>query len=186
MENFLYAFPPNQRLIFHGEAQVVRSRFLQTSKSEEPRVFRIYLRDPLGDPIAMWCAIHFLGRPHSLLVCEFELDEIPDIRETPGLFPPLKPSTFVSDPSHTASSFKSKSEPFYLSAEATDVFRGRLRSMDAIHVVSRVQEQFSKQTDVQGLADVAVGMIHELTGYDRCLVYRFDEDYNGSGTSRPA
>ena len=55
----------------------------------------------------------------------------------------------------------------------------KLHLLQLLKVISQIQHQLSSQTDIQGLADMIVGLMRDLTGYHRCMVYRFDEGYNG-------
>jgi hypothetical protein len=178
------AFPSHQRSLFHNKAIAIRSRFTRTGQSAEPEVFAINFLDPDGVSIPMWCAMHFVGGAHKLLICEFEVDMAPYMGGQTSNLPPSPVNTLDNKSEDAASSFNSKSEPLYLGMETVDVFRGESRCMDVIHLMSRIQEQLSSQTKVQLLLDVIVGIIQELTGSHRCMVYRFDEEYNGEGMSR--
>lgn len=125
--------------------------------------------------------MHFVGGAHKLLICEFERDEAYFIGSQSSSLPPAPVNTLENKYQDATSSFSSQSEP--LGSETTDVFRGQSGCMDVIHLMSRIQEQLSLQTDLQKLLDVIVGITKELTGSHRCMVYRFDEEYNGEGMS---
>jgi light-regulated signal transduction histidine kinase (bacteriophytochrome) len=47
--------------------------------------------------------------------------------------------------------------------------------MDLFQIQSEIQTQLSKATDLKVLLDIMVGLVYDLTGFHRVMVYRFDE-----------
>ncbi|KAF2467268.1 phytochrome-like protein [Lindgomyces ingoldianus] len=180
LDNFLFVFPAHQRLIFQSYARSVINSFKNTSQSAEPKVFSISFMDPGGYIVPAWCAMHFVGGQHNLLICEFELEESCCINQTLEDDLPSTPyNTLGSDPGEATSSFLKKSEPLNITVHTIDMFQGEGRTMEVVSVMSHIQQQLSSKNDIQDLLDTIVGLIQELTGYHRCMVYRFDENYNG-------
>lgn len=179
--DLLQIIAPSQRTTFQIKAIEVKLRFLHTHASSEPEVLPLDLLDPLGRPRSMWCALHFVGPPHNLLICEFEPGWTANMHQHISDLPPEPVNTLDRQAPDPCDSFESKSEPLNLSSDASSAFRGEGFTMDAIHIMSRIQQQLSAQTKVQALLDVIIGLIKELTGYHRIMAYRFDEDFNGEG-----
>ncbi|KAF2679854.1 hypothetical protein K458DRAFT_434754 [Lentithecium fluviatile CBS 122367] len=181
LNSFLSVFPAHQRLIFESHARSVIATFKKTSKSAEPKVFSISFMDPAGYIIPAWCAMHFLGGDHNLLVCEFELEDSLGISQTLLDDLPSTPhNTLDSDPTDAGSSFIARSDPLNISGETVNMFQGEGRTMEVVNVMSQIQRQLSRATDVQELLDIIVAIIQEVTSYHRCMVYQFDEEYNGT------
>jgi light-regulated signal transduction histidine kinase (bacteriophytochrome) len=178
LPTLLQVLPRKERSAFHRKALAVRSRFQRTHVSAEPEVFATNLRDPEGILLPMWCAMHFVGGKHKLLVCEFEPDMSPDMGP-PSSDLPSSPVNTLQNQHLDATCFLSASEPLNFGPETTDIFRGESKTMDAIHIMSRIQEQLSSAAEVQRLLDVIVGITKELTGSHRCMVYRYDSDWHG-------
>lgn len=181
--DILQLFPSDQRAVFHAKALEVKLQFLYTRKTAEPEVFPVDVLDPKDRPMPMWCAMHFVGPPHNLLLCEFEPECTANIREHINDLPPEPVNTLDRPCIDVTSSSESKSEPLNLNSDVGSIFRGENRSMDTIRIMTRIQQQLCAQTEVQALLDVIVGLIKELTGYHRIVAYRFDEEFNGEGMS---
>lgn len=52
-------------------------------------------------------------------------------------------------------------------------------SMDVFQVLTQVTEQLSRAEDLGTFLKVVVGIIQELTGFHRVMIYQFDEMWNG-------
>jgi light-regulated signal transduction histidine kinase (bacteriophytochrome) len=181
LDNFIRLFPAYQRPIFQTHARSVVTQFKQTLESAEPKVFNTSFVDPSGCIISAWCAMHFLGGDHNLLMCEFELEAISEV--VPDLPDDLASTPFnslASDPMDATASFISMSEPLKISGGSVDLFQGEGRTMEVVNVMSQIQQQLSDAITIQGLLDAIVGVIKELTSFHRCMVYQFDEEYNGT------
>ncbi|KAF2709473.1 hypothetical protein K504DRAFT_526003 [Pleomassaria siparia CBS 279.74] len=160
LSDFHSILSPPYHSIFDTSAAESRNQFIDTHKSHEPKVFSIMLQNPQGHTIPLWCASHFVGGSHNLLICEFELQKASSF-ETPYSDLPSTPFCSLGNkPKDTASSFTDKSEPMNLHTKT--LFRGEGSAMQLLDVVSQVQGQLSSQTTIEGLLDVIV-----------------DEEYNG-------
>lgn len=54
-----------------------------------------------------------------------------------------------------------------------------LGSMEIFNAMTQAQQQLSAGKNVQSVLDIVVGLIAELTGFHRVMVYRFDNHKNG-------
>lgn len=181
LDNFLSVFPAHQRLVFEGHVRSVVDLEKKMPKAAEPKVFSISFMDSEGYIIPAWCAMHFLGGQHDLLVCEFELED--SLEFTPHLIddlPSTPHNTLDTDPTDAASSFIAQSDPLNISGNTVNMFQGEGRTMEVVNVMSQIQQQLSSSQDIEALLDNVVAIVRELTGYHRCMVYRFDEEYNGT------
>ncbi|OCK77846.1 hypothetical protein K432DRAFT_445052 [Lepidopterella palustris CBS 459.81] len=182
LDSFLRIFPAHQRPLFHSQARAVWSKFVTSSQSSEPKVFSVAFMDPGGYLIPCWCAMHVSPGPRSLLICEFEHQEHP--RMDPSVTPENLPSTLFntldSDPLDAASSLQSRSLPLSSSLPIADLFAGDGRTMEVLNIMCQIQKQLSAAREVQYLLNIIVGVIHELTTFHRCMVYKFDESFNGT------
>ena len=167
---FSIVFAPH-RSNFHRCAVDVRTQFENSGKSQEPKVFPIKFQDKEGKRIPVWCAVHFVGGNHNLLICEFEPQNSPSLQKTTGDLPPTPYSSLDSNPLDAASSFTNKSTPLYINVNNT--FRGEGSAVELLDVISQVQHQLSSQKDIQSLLDNVVGLMMQITGYHRCIVYQF-------------
>lgn len=184
MEDFSLVFPAHQRLIFQNHAHTVITSFNNTSQSAEPRVFSIGFMDAGGYIVPAWCAMHFVGSEHNLLVCEFELEDSLGINPTLVDDLPSTPyNTLSSAPEDATSSFIKKSEALNLAAQAANMFQGEGRTMEVVNAMSNIQQQLSSKDDIQELLDTIVGLVQDLAGFHRCMVYRFDAEHNGEVVS---
>ncbi len=52
-------------------------------------------------------------------------------------------------------------------------------TLDMFGILSQANEQLSAQTDLQSFLKVTVGIIREITGFSRVMVYQFDHMWNG-------
>ncbi|KAF2007328.1 hypothetical protein P154DRAFT_614721 [Amniculicola lignicola CBS 123094] len=185
--NFLLVFPAHQRLIFSSNARCVKRRFQSTRQSVEPKIFSVSFIDPDGRLVPTWCAMHYISGAHTLLICEFEIQALdsPSIRRPLGGDLPATPFASLpfgplsSDPSDISSSFTTKSQPLHVTTDVFELFQGEGRTIEVLDVISQIQQQLSSQETTQGLLDTIVGIVKELTGFHRCMIYRFDDENNG-------
>jgi hypothetical protein len=170
LSDFVSIFPSTYRSTFQKCALDIRIQFKNTGKSQEPKVFPIEFQDQEGKRMAVWCAVHFVGGSHNLLVCEFELRSNSNVITTSSDLPSTPYASLDSELPDTDSSFTNKSTP--LNIDLRDTFK-QGSTMELLGIVSQVQHQLSSQKDIQGLLDTIVGLMMQLTGYHRCMVYQF-------------
>jgi light-regulated signal transduction histidine kinase (bacteriophytochrome) len=51
--------------------------------------------------------------------------------------------------------------------------------MDIFNAITQAQQQLAGAKSVQQVLDVVVGIVAELTGFHRVMLYRFDSQQNG-------
>jgi light-regulated signal transduction histidine kinase (bacteriophytochrome) len=151
--------------------------------SNGPEVFIISVRVP-GEKRSrkLWCAIHQSDRNPGLIICEFELEDdhlfplIPPEEDTPG----HPEDTLNSDPTEAEllESTEMISKPLRVLRRARKR-RGEAAAMEVFNIMSQVQEQLAAATSLERFLKVLVGVVKELTGFHRVMIYQFDQAFNG-------
>ncbi|OAV86588.1 hypothetical protein PTTG_29821 [Puccinia triticina 1-1 BBBD Race 1] len=52
-------------------------------------------------------------------------------------------------------------------------------SVEVLSILSQLNNQFDKADDMPTFLKMAIGLVRELTGFDRVMIYKFDESWNG-------
>ncbi|KAM7223035.1 hypothetical protein V8F06_001591 [Rhypophila decipiens] len=186
LDNFNQILPIFQRPVFNAKLREVRTVYEKTGKSQEPIVFDFSFSDPTGRLVPCWCAAHYLGGDTDLYICEFELqDYTQHPLATPDETEWRNPvDTLGSDHMDvaTVSSLRSKSQPIFVSntsilAQGIDP---NISSVELVSITTNIQRQLSLADTVPNLLDKVVGIVRELSGFHRVMVYQFDQDYNGT------
>lgn len=156
-----------------------------TEQRTNPDVFTVSLTSLVGLPTPLFCAMH-LHHDSNLIVCEFELER--------DVFNPTYPSddglpdepVQITDNSATEEdllkSTTSRSKPLYAVGIARERNR-TLGSLELFQVLSEIQQQLGNTSVLSELLDSIVGIVRELTGFHRIMVYQFDETAAGSVVS---
>lgn len=148
-----------------------------------PEVFSISIRARKEKKsVKLWCAIHINPAHPDLIICEFEKD---DDQEFP-LRPPEE--TNVPTPTDTLNgnptleqieeSTEILSKPLRILRSARKK-RGDQGAMQVFDIMSQVQEQLSSAPDLDIFLKVLIGIVKELTGFHRIMIYQFDSSWNG-------
>ncbi|OQV11121.1 Response regulator receiver domain-containing protein isoform 1 [Cladophialophora immunda] len=179
LASFCSIFPEEKRPAFAHQARIIRSQFLLAPKSTEPKVFPIPFMDPLGGLIPCWCAIHCAGIDQSVLICEFEPLIYPRITMMTPLSDIESPlENQEDDPMDAAEIQGTTLRSLHLSSGIDDLFNGGGRATEILSIISQIQQRFSAAIVVQDLLNILVGVMQELTKFDRCMVYQFDDSFN--------
>ena len=136
-----------------------------------------------------WCAIHIsYVNDVELIILEFEAQQdakfpLINAMEVPSSPPPSKDlQSDQLNESEYLESIMSISKPLRLFGGRNSGQR-RLaqsyQSMDHFRVLTQINDQLSRAPDLKTCLRIAVGMVKEITGFDRVMVYQFDEDWNG-------
>ncbi|KAH8707515.1 hypothetical protein GQ44DRAFT_763612 [Phaeosphaeriaceae sp. PMI808] len=148
-----------------------------------PEVFTIAIKVPgVSRTRKLWCAIHITDANPGLIVCEFELEDDPQFPlVTPSdLTPELPEDTLSSNP--TAEEFlestEIKSKPLRVLRSARKR-KGEAAAMEVFNIMSQVQEQLAAAPNLDKFLKVLVGVVKELTGFHRVMIYQFDQSFNG-------
>lgn len=147
-----------------------------------PEVFTISIRTPQRKNQKFWCAMHINDRNPNLLICEFELEDdqlnplVPPNSQTPE--PPE--DTLDSQPTEEEylESTQNSSKPLRVLRSARKR-KGEAAAMEVFNIMSQVQEQLAAAPNLDSFLRILVGVVKELTGFHRVMVYQFDQNWNG-------
>ena len=143
-------------------------------------VFSLSISSPTQDELKLWCAMHINDRHPHLVICEFEPEDDQSDTQTPEVTASTE-DTNDSQPSEEdwLASTRSASKPLRLSRSARQRPNMSLAGIEVSSVISQAQEQLGAQSTLQDLLDVLVGLVQDLTGFHRTMVYQFDHSWNG-------
>ena len=147
-----------------------------------PEVFMLSIRSTARRTAKLWCAMHVCDSDHELIICEFELEDdqknplIPVGEGTPD----LPQDTLGSNPTaqELEESTVNLSKPLRILRNARKK-RGEAAAMEIFNILSQVQEQLASAPDLTTFLRVLIGVVKELTGFHRVMIYQFDQSWNG-------
>lgn len=147
-----------------------------------PEVFTLTVRHPKRRSQKMWCAMHVNERNSDLIICEFELEDdqlyplVPTGEDTSE--PPE--DTLHSDPTpeEYAESTTNMSKPLRVLRGARKR-KGEAAAMEVFNIMSQVQERLANAPTLEVFLKILVGVVKELTGFHRVMIYQFDQSWNG-------
>jgi hypothetical protein len=145
--------------------------------SNGPDVFTISVRSS-----KLWCAMHISPSHGNLIICEFELenDEVYPLVPPNEMWPGSPEDTLNCDPTdeeYIESTFN-QSKPLRLLRSARKR-SGESGAMEAYNIMSQVQDQLASAPNLERFLKILVGVIKELTGFHRVMIYQFDADFHG-------
>ncbi|KAI9847505.1 MAG: Light-sensor Protein kinase [Sclerophora amabilis] len=147
-----------------------------------PEVFTLSIRPPKRRGLKLWCAIHINENNPDLVICEFELDDDQMYPLAPvGEGTPEPPEdTLNSNPTveELAESTVNASRPLRVLRSARKR-KGEAAAMEVFNIMSQVQEQLASATSLESFLKILVGVVKELTGFHRVMIYQFDHAWNG-------
>lgn len=147
-----------------------------------PEVFTIAIYSPSRKLQKLWCAMHTNESNLDLIICEFELEDDPINPLVPaGEATPEPPEdTLHSNPTaeEFAESTVNSSKPLRVLRTARKR-KGEAAAMEVFNIMSQVQEQLANAPNLEVFLKVLVGVVKELTGFHRVMVYQFDQAWNG-------
>ncbi|KAI0888446.1 hsp90-like protein [Annulohypoxylon maeteangense] len=147
-----------------------------------PDVFSISVRPPQRRTVKLWCAIHVNNSHPDLIICEFELEEDAEhpLRPPGELTPDEPEDTLYQNPSmeelHESTEITSRPLRILRSARQR---RGEAGAMQVFDIMSQVQEQLASAPNLDRFLKILVGIVKELTGFHRVMIYQFDAAFNG-------
>ncbi|KAI5919651.1 hsp90-like protein [Camillea tinctor] len=150
--------------------------------SNGPDVFSISIRPPKGKPTKLWCAIHINDSHPDLIICEFELedDNHHPLRPPDEPIPEEPEDTLYQNPTaeelHESTEVSSRPLRVLRSARKR---RGEAGAMQVFDIMSQVQEQLASAPNLEKFLKILVGIVRELTGFHRVMIYQFDAAFNG-------
>ncbi|KAM0499614.1 hypothetical protein ACHAPB_005941 [Verticillium nonalfalfae] len=147
-----------------------------------PEVFSLTVRSSRRKSTKLWCAIHINPAHPDLIICEFELDDdhLYPLRPADEVVPDAPEDTLRSDPTmeELSSSTEILSKPLRVLRTARRQ-RGEAGAMQVFDIMSQVQEQLAAAPSLDSFLKVLVGIVKELTGFHRVMIYQFDSSFNG-------
>ncbi|KAF7551065.1 hypothetical protein G7Z17_g5273 [Cylindrodendrum hubeiense] len=147
-----------------------------------PEVFSISIRTPKKRSRKLWCAIHINPAHPDLVICEFEMDDDLEYPLRPGdeLTPDIPHDTLQSNPTleEIEESTEIISKPLRVLRSARKR-RGEQGAMQVFDILSQVQEQLASAINLEIFLKILVGIVKELTGFHRVMIYQFDSTFNG-------
>lgn len=147
-----------------------------------PEVFTMTIRSPTRRPQKLWCAMHIIGSNRGLIICEFELedDTINPLVPTGERMNDPPEDTLQSNPTEDdfAESTVNMSKPLRVLRNARKR-KGEAAAMEVFNIMSQVQEQLANAPNLDAFLKVLVGVVKELTGFHRVMIYQFDQSWNG-------
>ncbi|KAK8210448.1 phytochrome-like histidine kinase PHY1p [Phyllosticta capitalensis] len=147
-----------------------------------PEVFTLTIRGPDKRARKFWCAMHVNPANPNLVICEFELEDDPinPLVPTNEATPELPEDTLQSNPTaeEYAESTQNISRPLRVLRSARKR-KGEAAAMEVFNIMSQVQEQLATAPNLEKFLKVLVGVVKELTGFHRVMIYQFDTQWNG-------
>ncbi|KAL4802450.1 hypothetical protein BDV18DRAFT_61904 [Aspergillus unguis] len=178
-------FPDDQADTLLDHLDFVREEGYDPSV-DGPEVFILTVNQPDGGTVRVWCAVHAIPNSDGLVVCEFELE---DDQENPltvsGQISPAVPAnTLDVTPTvdQIANSTITISQPLRILRRARRR-KGEAAAMEVFSIVSQIQDQLARAETMESLLDTTSGLVKELTGFHRIMVYQFDSEFNGKVVS---
>ena len=181
LENFTDILSEEQTDNFLDHVDFIRGEDVDPA-TNGPEVFTLAVRSPARKVHKMWCAMHSNEHNRELTICEFELEDDPINPLVPlGESTPEPPEdTLHSDPTpeEFAESTVNASKPLRVLRSARKR-KGEAAAMEVFNIMSQVQEQLASATTLDAFLKTLVGVVKELTGFHRVMIYQFDQDWNG-------
>lgn len=179
LENFTDILSKDHVDDFLEHLDFVRSDADVASSGAE--VFCSSICTPTQTELKILCAMHINDRHPHLVICEIELEDDPKHLLAPRY------DADTADPAGGAPGCDATDEDWLASTRSASkplpLPRGKQSSnalaLRVSKIIAHVQEQLGSQSTLQDLQDVLVGLIRDLTGFHRTMVYQFDQAWNG-------
>lgn len=147
-----------------------------------PEVFTMSVRSPTRRNQKLWCAMHINESQPNLVICEFELEDDAENPLVPmgEATPEPAEDTLNSQPTEEEmqESTHNVSKPLRVLRSARKR-KGEAAAMEVFNIMSQVQEQLAAASTLEKFLKVLVGVVKELTGFHRVMIYQFDQAWNG-------
>lgn len=149
-----------------------------------PEVFLLAIRGTSGGFTRFWCATHVSQENKDIIICELELedDQLNPLNIEDQKLPETPTNTLQTNPPPTEEQyFKSTTSASHSVRSIRDARRkkGEAAAMQVFGTLSQIQAQLAQVTDQDTLLQVTAGLVKELVGFHRVLVYQFDHQANG-------
>ena len=182
LDDFLDIFTEDQADNLIDHLDFIRDEAAADVVDNGPEVFMISMRPPHQRTRKLWCAMHICASDREIVICEFEVEDDPvNPLVHPGESTPEPPEDtlgFEPTPEEYAESTTNISKPLRVLRSARKK-RGEAAAMEVFNIMSQVQEQLANAATLPIFLKVLIGVIKELTGFHRVMIYQFDQAFNG-------
>ncbi|CAG7950169.1 unnamed protein product [Penicillium salamii] len=183
MESFTDVMKEDQQAIFLEHLDNVRDDSYDIT-IDGPEVFLVAIQGAAGNVTRFWCATHVSQENKDIIICEFELedDQLNPLNIENGNLPATPTNTLQTNPPPSDEQyFKSTTSASSSVRSIRDARRrkGEAAAIQVFGTLSQIQAQLAQETDHDRLLQVAAGLVKELVGFHRVLVYEFDHQANG-------
>lgn len=182
LDNFLDIFTEEQADNLLDHLDFIRDDDAADVLANGPEVFMISIRPPQHRTRKLWCGMHVSPSDRNLIVCEFEIEDdfanplVPQDEGTPE--PPEDTLGSTPTAEELAESTVNASKPLRVLRSARKK-RGEAAAMEVFNIMSQVQEQMGNAPNLQVFLKVLIGVVKELSGFHRVMIYQFDQSWNG-------
>lgn len=182
LDNFLDIFSDEQADNLLDHLDFIRDEDSGDVVANGPEVFMLAVRPPHHRTRKLWCAMHQSTGDKEMIICEFEIEDDPDFPLVPRdeTTPELPEDTLGSEPTaeEFAESTVNISKPLRVLRSARKK-RGEAAAMEVFNIMSQVQEQLANAPTLPIFLKVLIGVVKELSGFHRVMIYQFDHAWNG-------
>jgi light-regulated signal transduction histidine kinase (bacteriophytochrome) len=182
LDSFLDIWSEEQADNLLDHLDFIRDKEAADVSANGPEVFMLSIRPPHQRTLKLWCAMHISEANRDLVICEFEMedDQINPLVPAGDSTPESPADTLGSHPTpeELAESTERINKPLRVLRSARKK-RGEAAAMEVFNIMSQVQEQLANASTLQIFLRVLVGVIKELTGFHRVMIYQFDRAWNG-------
>lgn len=182
LDSFLDIFSEEQAETLLDHLDFIRDEGTDDVAANGPDVFMISIKPLNARTRKLWCAMHLSESDPGQIICEFEIE---DDRMNPlvagdELTPDIPEDTLGSNPTaeELLDSTLNISKPLRVLRSARKK-RTEAAAMEVFNIMSQVQEQLSKAPTLPTFLKVLIGIVKELTGFHRVMIYQFDNSWNG-------
>jgi light-regulated signal transduction histidine kinase (bacteriophytochrome) len=182
LSSFLNLFTEEQADNLLDHLDFIRDESNNDPAVNGPEVFMLSLRAPGRRTQKLWCAMHMSLSNKDLIICEFELEDdsknplVPPTEE--GLESPENTLGSNPTPEEFAESTVNVSKPLRVLRSARKK-RGEAAAMEVFNIMAQVQEQLASAPSLDKFLKILIGVVKELTGFHRVMIYQFDHTFNG-------
>jgi light-regulated signal transduction histidine kinase (bacteriophytochrome) len=160
----------------------IRDEDAESPAVNGPEVFIISIKNKKRKSVKLWCAMHIHPANSEIIICEFEFDD-------DQLYPLMPPEEMSGGPVDTLHSLPTEAERSTSTAQnrsrplrilrSARRRKGEAAAMEVFNIMSQVQEQLASAPNLEAFLNTLVGVVKELTGFHRVMIYQFDSSFNG-------
>ncbi|KAJ5653084.1 hypothetical protein N7490_000087 [Penicillium lividum] len=157
-------------LLYHVDS----TREDMNDSAADPEVFSLSLITGFEQTRRFWCAMHVSETQNDLIICELELedDEINPLNVSGTKNKPIDTTERFATPSINLS------QPLRTFRNARK-HKGEAATMEVFGALTQIQEQLGLATNLDSLLHATAGLVKDLTGFNKVLIYQFDNSWNG-------